>query len=80
MSYRNPTSALSYLALRLELMVVVLRASERPRLVFFVSSVGQMAGVRVASMAGIERSSLKCVPTSAASCFYATEVFEARAI
>jgi hypothetical protein len=37
LSYRNRTSTLSYLVLRLELMVVVLRASGRLRLGFLVT-------------------------------------------
>jgi hypothetical protein len=71
-------SASSYLLVRLELLIVVLHASRRPRLAFLISSVGHMAMVGVASKTRIERSSFESVFASAISRFYATEVLEAR--
>jgi hypothetical protein len=42
LSCRNRTSVLSYLSSRLKLMMVVLRSSANPRLIFLVSSVGRI--------------------------------------
>jgi hypothetical protein len=67
LSGRNRMTTLSYLTLRLELMVIVLRVSRR--LAFLVSSVGRMEGVGVASMMGIERSSFESMLASATSYF-----------
>jgi hypothetical protein len=47
----------SYLPVRLELMVVVLRASRRPRSAFLVSSTNRMEVAKVSSFARIMRSS-----------------------
>jgi hypothetical protein len=46
----------SYLAVRLELMVVVLHSSEKPRFVFLISSTRRMVVVGVAYFIGIMRS------------------------
>jgi hypothetical protein len=80
LSYRNRTSVLSYSTLRLERMVAVLRSSGKLRLAFLVSLVDQIGGVGVTSMEGTERLSFRSALVSATSCFYATEVFEVRAI
>jgi hypothetical protein len=42
---RNRTSTSSYFLVRLELLIVILHASRRPRLAFLISSVGHMARV-----------------------------------
>jgi hypothetical protein len=54
---RNWTSALSYLAVRLELMITVLRSSEKPRLALLVSSFDRIVVAVDASFVGIVRSS-----------------------
>jgi hypothetical protein len=48
----------SYLAVRMELMIVVLRSSEKPRLAFLVSSIVCMVVDDVAPFIGIVRPSL----------------------
>jgi hypothetical protein len=48
-------SVLSYLSVRLELITVVLRSSENPRLILFVSFVGGIEVVADASFEGIVR-------------------------
>lgn len=64
---------------RLEVMIIVLCASRRPRLAFLVYSVACMAGIGVTSEDRIGRSSFGSVFASAINCFYTTEVLEVRA-
>jgi hypothetical protein len=64
LSCRNRMSVSSYLAVRLELMIVVLRSSEKPRLALLVSSASRMVVVVDASFVGIVKSSLGDASTS----------------
>jgi hypothetical protein len=79
LSYRNWMSMLSYFSKRLDLMVVILLVSGRPRLAFSVSSAGHIARLRVASVTETKRSSFGSASAFEISRFYATEVLEARA-
>jgi hypothetical protein len=54
---QKPDDALSYLAVRLELMIIVLRSSKKPRLALLVSLVGHIEVAVDASFLGIVRSS-----------------------
>jgi hypothetical protein len=64
LSCRNRMSVSFYLAVKLELMIVVLCSSEKPRLDLLVSSISHKVVVVDASFVGIVRSSLGDASTS----------------
>jgi hypothetical protein len=73
-------SALSYLVVRLELMIAILHAFGRLRLAFLVSKVSHISRLEVALVVGIRRLSFRSASSSVSTCFCATEVLEARVV
>jgi hypothetical protein len=75
LSCRNWTSALSYLSVRLKMMIKVLRLSEKPRLILLVSLINHIVVVVDSSFVGIVSSSLAGV-----SSFHADDAIEGSAV